>query len=85
VNDEPSRCRTLNDSFGVRTRQISLSTLTTTLVARSAITRNDLHEIAFADPTLGDNRYVIVKIQLFANHKMPVHYVVVGELAALLE
>ena len=40
---------------------------------------NDLHEIAIADPALGDNRYVIVKIQLFANHKMPVHYVVVGE------
>jgi hypothetical protein len=40
---------------------------------------NDLHEITFADPALGDNRYVIVKIQLFANHKMPVNYVVVGE------
>jgi hypothetical protein len=39
----------------------------------------DLHEIDFADPMLGDNRYVVVKIQLFANHKMPVHYVVVGE------
>jgi hypothetical protein len=40
---------------------------------------NDLHEINFADPSLGNNRYIIVKIQLFANHKMPVHYVVVGE------
>ncbi len=40
---------------------------------------NDLHEIAFADPALGDNRYVVVKVQLFANHKMPVNYVVVGE------
>jgi hypothetical protein len=40
---------------------------------------NDLHEIAIADPALGGNRYVVVKIQLFANHKMPVHYVVVGE------
>jgi hypothetical protein len=40
---------------------------------------SDLHEIDFADSALGDNRYVVVKIQLFANHKMPVHYVVVGE------
>jgi hypothetical protein len=40
---------------------------------------NDLHEITFADPALGADRYVVVKIQLFANHKMPVHYVVVGE------
>jgi hypothetical protein len=40
---------------------------------------NDLHEIDFANPVLGDERYVVVKIQLFANHKMPVHYVVVGE------
>jgi hypothetical protein len=40
---------------------------------------SDLHEIDFADSALGDNRYVVAKIQLFANHKMPVHYVVVGE------
>jgi hypothetical protein len=40
---------------------------------------NDLHEIDFANPALGNNRYVVVKIQLFANHKMPIHYVVVGE------
>jgi hypothetical protein len=40
---------------------------------------NDLHEITFANPLLHDNRYVVVKVQLFANHKMPVHYVVVGE------
>jgi hypothetical protein len=39
---------------------------------------NDLHEITFADPALGNNRYVVVKVQLFANHKMPVNYVVVG-------
>jgi hypothetical protein len=40
---------------------------------------DDLHEIDFADPALGDNRYVVVKVQLFANHKMPIHYAVVGE------
>jgi hypothetical protein len=40
---------------------------------------NDLHDITFADSALGNNRYVVVKVQLFANHKMPVNYVVVGE------
>jgi hypothetical protein len=46
---------------------------------------NDLHEITFANPLLGDNRYVVVKVQLFANHKMPVHFVVVGERSCGLE
>jgi hypothetical protein len=40
---------------------------------------NDLHEIGIDDTGLGGGKYVVVRVQLFANRGMPVHYVVVGE------
>jgi hypothetical protein len=41
---------------------------------------NDLHEISIDKSELGGGRYVVVKIQLFADRKLPVYYVVAGEL-----
>jgi hypothetical protein len=40
----------------------------------------DLHEIEIDQTGLGQGRYVVVKIQLFANHKLPRYYVVAGDL-----
>jgi 5-methylcytosine-specific restriction endonuclease McrA len=40
---------------------------------------SDLHEISIDDSGLVDRRCVFVKIQLFADREMPVHYVIAGE------
>jgi hypothetical protein len=40
----------------------------------------DLHEIEIDQTGLGGGRYVVVRIQLFANRKLPEYYVVAGEL-----
>ena len=39
---------------------------------------NDLHTIEI-DPGLGQGRYIVVRIQLFADRKLPVYYVIVGQ------
>ena len=39
----------------------------------------DLHDIEIDQTGLGQGRYLVVKIQLFADRKLPVYYVVVGE------
>jgi hypothetical protein len=41
---------------------------------------NDLHQVEIDRTGLGKDRYVVVKIQLFADRKLPVYYVVAGEL-----
>jgi hypothetical protein len=43
---------------------------------------DDLHIIEFDQTGIGQGRYIIVKIQLFADRKMPVYYVVAGDLHA---
>ena len=42
---------------------------------------NDLHEIEIDKTGLGKGHYVVVRIQLFADRKLPTYYVVAGELA----
>ena len=39
----------------------------------------DLHEIEIDNTGLGRGRYVVVRIQLFADRKLPEYYVVAGE------
>jgi hypothetical protein len=41
---------------------------------------SDLHEIEIDNTGLGKGRYVVVRIQLFADRKLPEYYVVAGEL-----
>jgi hypothetical protein len=41
---------------------------------------SDLHEIEIDNTDLGKGRYVVVRIQLFADRKLPEYYVVAGEL-----
>lgn len=40
---------------------------------------NDLHEIEIDQTALGRGRYVVVRIQLFADRQLPLYYVVAGE------
>jgi hypothetical protein len=39
----------------------------------------DLHEIEIDNTGLGKGQYIVVRIQLFADRRLPVYYVVVGE------
>jgi hypothetical protein len=39
----------------------------------------DLHEIEIDNTGLGKGRYVVVRIRLFADRKLPEYYVVAGE------
>ena len=39
----------------------------------------DLHEIEIDKTGLGKGQYIVVRIQLFADRRLPVYYVVVGE------